>query len=263
VPLYATRMCRSMRHECAALCDTNVPHHAALTRRTGYHRGDPNMYYYAESDGHVFLVNHDNMWVLPTERELPFPYEVVATLPTTPQSLFVTPSLDQHPADWPCKDDLPQRSDVDPLVKQAVHATMPRVVVEAVCQDEKGRVLISKSSRGLSMGRWSLPGGFVRFGESPVDGIRREIREELGCDCVVGRLIRVEGRIGTKVPLHWIMLFYQVDLTGTPTPNPDEIAEIRWLEAQEACLHLGEGLMQRVVEETVRAGTRSVSIPLE
>ena len=219
------------------------------------------MYYYAEADGHVFLVNHDNMWVLPTEQELPFAYSVVATLPTTPESLFVTPSLERHPTDWPCKDDLPQRPDVDPLVKQAVHASMPRVVVEAVCRDEEGRVLISKSSRGLSMGRWSLPGGFVRFGESPVDGIRREIREELRCDCAVERLIRVEGRIGSKVPLHWIMLFYEIDLKGTPIPNPDEIAEIQWFEASEACMHLGEGLMRQAVEEAVRTDTRSTPSP--
>ena len=219
------------------------------------------MYYYAESDGHVFLVNHGNVWVLPTQQELPFRYSVVAALPTTPPSLFVTPSLERHPADWPCKDDLPQRSDVDRLVKQAVHASMPRVVVEAVCRDVEGRVLISRSSRGLSMGRWSLPGGFVRFGESPADGIRREIREELRCDSVVKRLIRVEGRIGLKVPLHWIMLFYEIDLTGPPIPNPDEIAEIQWLEASEACMHLGEGLMRQAVEEVVRADTRSTPSP--
>jgi ADP-ribose pyrophosphatase YjhB (NUDIX family) len=129
---------------------------------------------------------------------------------------------------------------------------MPRVVVEAVCRDTEGKILVVKSSRGLSKDRWSLPGGFLRYGESPEDGVRREIGEELGCGCVVGRLIRSVGRIGSKVPFHWIMLFYQVDLTAEPIHDPDEIAEICWLHAPEAALYLGDGLMQRVVEEVVR-----------
>ncbi len=217
------------------------------------------MNYYAETDGHVFLVKHGNLWTLPMEDEMPFPYQTIATLPTVPQSLFVVPTLARHPEDWPCKDDLAQRLDVAPLVKQAIHATMPRVVVEAVCRDAEGNVLLAESSRGLSKNRWSLPGGFLRFGESPLDGIRREIREELGCDCIVGRLIRVEGRIGSSVPLHWIMLFYEVDLAGEPTPNPDEIAAIRWFASSEALFHLGEGLMQHVVEEVIRTDGRSDS----
>ncbi|MBN1859694.1 NUDIX hydrolase [Candidatus Bipolaricaulota bacterium] len=215
------------------------------------------MNYYAETDGHVFLVKRGGLWKLPMEDELPFSYQAIAPLPTTPHSLFVVPALAHHPENWPCKDDLPQRSDVDPLVKQAIHATMPRVVVEAVCRDGEGNILLAKSSRGLSENRWSLPGGFLRFGESPADGIRREIGEELQCGCVIGRLIRAEGRIGSSVPLHWIMLFYQISLTGEPTPDPDEIAEIQWFAAPEAAFRLGEGLMQRVVEEVVRMDDRS------
>lgn len=212
------------------------------------------MHCYAESDGHVFLVKHGNLWTLPAEEDVPFDYQVVATLPTAPQSRFVIPSLSRHPDDWPCKDDLPQRADVASLVKQAIHATMPRVVVEAVCRNPEGKVLLAKSSRGLSKDRWSLPGGFVRFGEAPTDGIRREIREELHCDCIVGPLIRIDGKIGSNVPVHWIMLFYRVELCGEPTPDPDEIAAIRWLDAADACSCLGAGWMRRAVEESAFAG---------
>lgn len=34
---------------------------------------------------------------------------------------------------------------------------------------------------------WDLPGGRVQFGESPLDGLAREVREELGQDVQIGR----------------------------------------------------------------------------
>ncbi|HUF53965.1 MAG TPA: NUDIX domain-containing protein [Dehalococcoidia bacterium] len=36
---------------------------------------------------------------------------------------------------------------------------------------------------------WCLPGGRMEMGESAADGVRREIREESGFDCDVGRLL--------------------------------------------------------------------------
>ena len=60
----------------------------------------------------------------------------------------------------------------------------PRLrVVAAALFDEQGRVLIAERPAGKHMaGWWEFPGGKVAPGESDVQALVRELREELGVD---------------------------------------------------------------------------------
>src|SRR2546430_12365030 len=49
---------------------------------------------------------------------------------------------------------------------------------EAVCFDERGRVLLGRRAFDPGKGLWDLPGGFLHENEHPLDGLRREIHEE-------------------------------------------------------------------------------------
>ncbi|MCX6099173.1 MAG: NUDIX hydrolase, partial [Candidatus Bipolaricaulota bacterium] len=99
----------------------------------------------------------------------------------------------------------------------------------------------------LNDGRWSLPGGFLRFGETPEAGILREIREEVGAEAKILRFVGVHGRLGQKTGLHWIMLFYRTALCRQPRPNPDEIAEARYVPLHEAPAMLHDPAMADAV----------------
>ncbi len=49
--------------------------------------------------------------------------------------------------------------------------------------DDDGRVLVAQRLPGSHMaGRWEFPGGKLRRGEQPLDGLRRELAEELGVE---------------------------------------------------------------------------------
>lgn len=62
------------------------------------------------------------------------------------------------------------------------------VVAAAICSS--GRYLIGRRPPGGSAGElWEFPGGKVEVGESPEAALRREIREELGVEIEVGRLL--------------------------------------------------------------------------
>jgi 8-oxo-dGTP diphosphatase len=206
--------------------------------------------HYVESDGRIYLVRRGDLLDLPTPDEVPFAIERIAPLhPSTPV-WFCVPRLDGHPHEWPSKDEVDAREDVTPIVRDAVHATMPRVVVEGICL-RGGKVLLVKGNRGLTEDRWTLPGGFLRFGETPREGVLREVREEVGVTATVEELLDVRAKIGHHTRLHWVMIFFRVQIDGEPEPNPDEIAEARFVDLDEAMTLVSDDLMRRVIIETI------------
>jgi 8-oxo-dGTP diphosphatase len=48
----------------------------------------------------------------------------------------------------------------------------------ALCVDGRGRVLLARRAVEPARDRWDIPGGFLEEGEHPLDGLRRELREE-------------------------------------------------------------------------------------
>lgn len=83
---------------------------------------------------------------------------------------------------------MPEVTFTDP---QAWYASLPCVVVAAggLITEPTGRVLLVKPNyREL----WALPGGICEQGEPPHHGCGREVREELGLDLPVGRLLAID-----------------------------------------------------------------------
>jgi len=206
------------------------------------------MYYYVETDGRLFLVSRAGKLDLPHEGDLLFNVERIGRLAGSEDAWFCVPDLDQHPTEWPLKDDIPQNPDTTERLRAAVHASMPRVVVEGICHRGED-VLLVQGNRGLTEGLWTLPGGFLRFGESPEQGVVRELREEVGLEGNVRELVGVRSRLGHRSRLHWIMLFYRVAAEGPLRPNPDEIAEARFVDVETACRMIGDEMMRAVIRD--------------
>jgi 8-oxo-dGTP diphosphatase len=61
-----------------------------------------------------------------------------------------------------------------------------RLIAHVLLTDDQGRVLLCETQFKPD---WELPGGIVEPGESPRLGAIREVREELGVDWPVGRLL--------------------------------------------------------------------------
>jgi 8-oxo-dGTP diphosphatase len=61
-----------------------------------------------------------------------------------------------------------------------------RLIAHVLITDDQGRVLLCETQFKAD---WELPGGIVEPGESPRLGAIREVREELGVDWPVGRLL--------------------------------------------------------------------------
>lgn len=65
----------------------------------------------------------------------------------------------------------------------------PDCAAGALFVDDEGRVLLVEPTYKL---RWEIPGGLVERGETPREACARALREELGLDLPVGRLLVVD-----------------------------------------------------------------------
>lgn len=70
-----------------------------------------------------------------------------------------------------------------------------KVATRAVIINHEGKVLIIKESEkykdGTQIGRWDLPGGKVNIMEDWQDGLKREVREEVGLEIEIGKPLYV------------------------------------------------------------------------
>jgi len=79
-------------------------------------------------------------------------------------------------------------------------------------------------------GLWEFPGGKMEPGESPRESLRREIREELGCDIAVDEQV---ADVTHRYPdLVVRLITFRARLTGG-RPTPREHAQLRWVPPAE------------------------------
>lgn len=211
-------------------------------------------YYYIETDGMVYLVERAKRWSLPhSPQEIPFPFEQKESMIVAEKEvLYCQPLIDHYPREWHHKDEIPGRENVDPLVRQAVHLTLPRVIAEAVIR-KKDQLLLVKPLRGFNAGQWTLPGGFVSYGESPAQAAEREVEEEVGAPCRVDKLLDVHSFLGKKTFYTWHMFSYEVALLAEEfNPAADEIEEVRWFPIPQAIEAL-QGPKRERMEKVLRA----------
>jgi 8-oxo-dGTP diphosphatase len=66
----------------------------------------------------------------------------------------------------------------------------PRVTVDAVLEGEEGILLVQRKKEPFQ-GRWAFPGGFVEYGETTEEAVRREVKEETGITFEIQGLLGV------------------------------------------------------------------------
>ena len=113
-------------------------------------------------------------------------------------------------------------------------ATAIRPSVSAVMRDGRGHVLLGRRADSRE---WGLPSGNVEIGESVVDAIRREVREETGLEAAVVRLVGVysdpawqvvrypDGRV-----VHYVTSLFECRATGGALATSPETLELGYFD---------------------------------
>lgn len=116
---------------------------------------------------------------------------------------------------------------------------------------------------------WVIPGGVVDSGESPTIACEREIKEELGLNIAVRRLLCLDYRLNTDEKLQDESLQFIFDggvLTDEQkqaiTLNPEEHSEYRFVPIEQA-LHLLFDVLSARIPHAMQAMKENTTVYLE
>jgi len=104
------------------------------------------------------------------------------------------------------------------------------VIVVAAVIEQNGSFLVTRRLEGTHLaGLWEFPGGKIGNDETHVEGLTREIREELDAEVDVGALVfETEHEYADRsISLH----FYRCSLRGMPRPLLGQ--QMQWVPRAE------------------------------
>ena len=115
------------------------------------------------------------------------------------------------------------------------------VSVAGVITDDHGQALLI---RRRDNHRWEPPGGVLELGETILDGVRREVREETGLDVEPIALTGVYKNMTRGI----IALVLRCKITGGDLTTTDEASAFRWATDSEIMALAEETYAVRVLD---------------
>ena len=92
-----------------------------------------------------------------------------------------------------------------------------------------GKVLLARHTYGAGAGKLIIPGGYVNFGESPEEAVKREYMEETNIEIAPKDIIGI--RFNVKC---WYIAFRADYVSGEAKSDANENSEVIWMDVQEA-----------------------------
>ena len=124
---------------------------------------------------------------------------------------------------------------------------------------KENRVLLARHTYGAGQGKLIVPGGYVQFGETPQDAVKREFLEETGVS------IAPQSIIAIRFNAHdWYIAFVAEYVGGEAISDHDENDFVVWMDVDEA---LERADVPNLTKELIRSACHNqfglVPIPYE
>ena len=132
----------------------------------------------------------------------------------------------------------------------------PVLGAAAVILDAAGRGLLIRRGQAPAAGEWSIPGGGVELGESVVEALRREVREETGLEIAVGEFLEVYERVDRDadgVRFHFVVLDFRATVTGGALRAGTDAAEVVFADPDDLDRYALADSVRRVISSARRS----------
>lgn len=120
----------------------------------------------------------------------------------------------------------------------------------------KNKILLTKRNNMPFMGWWDLPGGFLNRGEHPEDGIRRELKEELGLKVNLKDLLGIYPGTypSTFEPFHILSVVYVAEpLTkNLRVLDKAELKGFQWFSKKEMPKKIAFDSNQIIIKDFIK-----------
>lgn len=112
----------------------------------------------------------------------------------------------------------------------------PKPTASCLLVTRSRKILLAKRGVEPFKGLWDVPGGFLEYGEHPEDGVRREIREELGLR--LPRRLELIGvymdTYGKRVPESTLNFYFLATIPKTKKlVAQDDITDVSWFSLKQ------------------------------
>jgi ADP-ribose pyrophosphatase YjhB (NUDIX family) len=144
------------------------------------------------------------------------------------------------------------------MADERTHPQRPYLAVSAAIIRD-GKVLVVRRARNPALGIYTLPGGGVETGETLMQAVTREVREETALEiepvALAGHREAIARDAQGRVERHFVILCFAARwLSGEPVLN-EELDDARWLDPAELSgLRTTEGLAEIVAAAFERLG---------
>jgi len=114
--------------------------------------------------------------------------------------------------------------------------------------EKDGKLLIIKRSENAKVypGHWDLPGGKLEHGETPKEGLEREVKEETNLEIKIGELIF--SYLETKKHASYVVV-YACELLSDEIKLSKEHSEYKWATKEEILKLLVEPYLAKLFLE--------------
>lgn len=116
-----------------------------------------------------------------------------------------------------------------------------------IIENERGEILLVKRAFPPKKGWWDVPGGFIQSQESLEASIKRELKEELGVDVTVGKLIGIytDTYLFNGIINHTLCVMVRADIVSGTIIPADDAADFKFFPKKSV-------LKQRIAFEGVK-----------
>jgi 8-oxo-dGTP diphosphatase len=98
-------------------------------------------------------------------------------------------------------------------------------------------VLLIRRGHEPCAGKYALPGGFVKIGETVMCACRREVREETGIDVIEITLVGVYSNIDRDPRGHIVSVAFMTELTNETRPRVgSDATSAEWVDMRDVDL---------------------------